>query len=101
MKTADAFKSQVLGRISKEDIRDFLGKGWLPHDGMWFYHTYQALGIKTANQLNQAAIHALAPIEVKRVKQIPGIGESDLVSLNDTETFMLNALETNRGAIPS
>ena len=23
--------------VGKEEIRDLLGKGWLTHDGMWFY----------------------------------------------------------------
>ena len=42
---------KILNRISKKELRDLLGKGWLTHDGMWFYHTYQALGIETANEV--------------------------------------------------
>jgi len=38
-------------RIDKKEIRDLLGKGWLTHDGMWFYNTYRELGIEKANQL--------------------------------------------------
>jgi hypothetical protein len=32
----------VLDRIEKADLRDLLGKGWLTHDGLWFYcyHRY-------------------------------------------------------------
>jgi hypothetical protein len=55
----------VLNKIGKREIRDLLGKGWLTHDGMWFYHTYQELGIDKANKLNKAAIRSLAPIEIK------------------------------------
>ena len=83
----------TLNRISKTEIRDLLGKGWLTHDGMWFYHTYQVKGIDTANRLNKAAIQSLAPIEVKRVKQILGINENHLMSFNDIETFMHDGLE--------
>ena len=82
-----------LNHINKKDIRDLLGKGWLTHDGLWFYHTFLELGIKTANKLNKAAIKSLAPIEVKRVKQALGIGAEDIVSFNNLEAFMKDALE--------
>lgn len=83
----------TLNRISKKEIRDLLGKGWLTHDGMWFYHAFQALGIETANKLNKAAIKSLAPIEIKRVKRLLGISAENIVSFNDLEAFMHNALE--------
>lgn len=82
-----------IDRINKKGLRDLLGKGWLTHDGMWFYHTYQALGIETANRLNIAAIKSLAPIEIKRVKKILGIGEEDALNFNDLKVFMNDALE--------
>ena len=40
----------ALYRIDKKEIRDLLGKGWLTHDGMWFYNTYQELGVEKANK---------------------------------------------------
>lgn len=83
----------VLDPINKHAIRDLLGKGWLTHDGMWFHHACQAMGIETANQLNKAAIKSLAPIEVKRVRQILDRGDGDLMSLIDLKTFMSDALE--------
>jgi len=85
--------THALNRIGKKEIRDLLGKGWLTHDGLWFYHTYQVLGIDTANQLNKAAIQSLAPIEVKRIRQILDINENHLTSFNKIETFMHDALE--------
>jgi hypothetical protein len=48
---------------------------------MWFYHTYQELGIEKANKLNKAAIRSLAPIEIKRVKMALGIGGEMIESL--------------------
>ncbi len=83
----------VLERIDKAELRDLLGKGWLTHDGMWFYHTYQALGIERANTLNKAAIKSLAPIEINRVKKILGAGEAKLESFESLRDFMLEALE--------
>ena len=36
----------ILNKIEKGEIRDLLGRGWLTHDGMWFYHTAKMLGVK-------------------------------------------------------
>jgi len=83
----------LLDKIDKKDIRDLLGKGWLTHDGMWFYHACRELGIEKANVLNRAAIKSLAPIEVERVKRIMGMGKEGLGSFDELMTFMLAALE--------
>ena len=83
----------ALTKIGKKEIRDLLGKGWLTHDGMWFYQTYLALGIEKANKLNKAAIRSLAPIEIKRVKQILGKGEKKIETFEELKDFLLVALE--------
>jgi hypothetical protein len=83
----------VLNKIGKREIRDLLGKGWLTHDGMWFYHTYQELGVEKANKLNKAAIRSLAPIEIKRVKKALGIGGEKIGTFEELKDFMLEALE--------
>ena len=59
----------VLDRYEKERIRDLLGKGWLTHDGMWFFNVYQQLGVEKANAINKAAIQSLAPIEMSRARK--------------------------------
>jgi hypothetical protein len=83
----------VLTKIGKREIRDFLSKGWLTHDGMWFYHSYHELGIEKANKLNKAAIRSLAPIEIKRVKKILGIGREKIGTFEELKDFMLEAFE--------
>lgn len=83
----------VLDRIEKTEIRDLLGKGWLTHDGMWFYHTCQEFGIEKANALNKAAIKALAPIEIERVKRVLGIDKESVDNFDELMDFMLAALE--------
>ena len=83
----------VFNKIGKREIRDLLGKGWLTHDGMWFYHTYQEFGIEKANKLNKAAIQSLAPIEIKRVKKALGIGGEKIGTFEELKDFMLEALE--------
>jgi hypothetical protein len=83
----------AINRIEKEQLRNLLGKGWLSHDGMWFYHCYQQFGIEQTNALNRAAIRSLAPIEIGRVKDILGIGKGEITSFADLGDFMLDALE--------
>ena len=83
----------ILDKIEKTDLRDLLGKGWLTHDGMWFYNTCQELGIEKANVLNKAAIRSLAPIEIERVKKILGLGEQQIDTFKELKDFMAEALE--------
>jgi hypothetical protein len=83
----------VLDKIEKTEIRDLLGKGWLTHDGMWFYHTCREFGIERANALNKAAIKALAPIEIERVKRVLEIDKESVDNFDGLMNFMLAALE--------
>lgn len=53
--------------VSKRELVEFLSKGWLTHDGMWFYHCLQRYGIDITNELNLAAIESLAVVEAKRM----------------------------------
>lgn len=86
-------RMRVLDRIEKTDVRDLLGKGWLTHDGMWFYHTFLELGIERANALNIAAIKSLAPIEIERMKRVLGINKESFDTFDEIMDFMLSALE--------
>jgi len=83
----------LLHGLKKTDIRDLLGKGWLTHDGLWFYHASRELGMERANALNRAAIKSLAPIEVKRTKDILGIQKDRFEVFEDLMDFLLGALE--------
>jgi hypothetical protein len=60
-------------QLNRQDLIELLNKCWMTHDGMWFYHCLQQLGIKAANKLNKAAIKSLAPIEIARIKKALGI----------------------------
>ena len=83
----------ILDKIEKTEIRDLIGKGWLTHDGMWFYHTCQAFGIEKANILNKAAIKSLAPIEMERAKRVLGIDKESIYNFDELMDFMIAALE--------
>ena len=67
-----------LDRLTREQVRDLVAKGWLTHDGMWFDEAARSLGIDAANDLNRAAIRAMAPFEVSRLAEALGVGPAVL-----------------------
>lgn len=83
----------ALDSVEKFELRDLLGKGWLTHDGMWFYHASRAFGVDHANTLNKSAIRSLAPIEINRVRKVLGMEEGTLESFESLTEFLLNAFE--------
>lgn len=82
-----------LEEVNPEEVKDFLGKGWLTHDGMWFYHTYLDRGIETANRLNREAIKSLAAIEMARARKVLCVEDEDLRTFEGLQDFMQDALE--------
>lgn len=64
---------KLIDKLDKKELNELIGKCWMTHDAMWFYHCYQELGIEKANRLNKAAIRSLAQIESKRFKEALGI----------------------------
>lgn len=74
-----------------EQLKQFLLRGWTTHDAMWFKSALDELGVEVANRLNRSAIHAMAPIEVKRVLQALRIERVD--SYDQLRTFMAGAMD--------
>jgi hypothetical protein len=84
--------------LEKGELRDLLGKGWLSHDGTWFLSTAGQYGIEDANRLNKSAIHLLAPLEMRRSRELLlGAGEE----LKDIESVVEFVLESLRLVMPS
>lgn len=81
-----------LDDISKEELRDLLGKGWLTHDGAWFFNTAAEFGIDAANRLNKAAIKTMAPMEMSRTRRVLGIDHEGIESFSEIEEFTFKAL---------
>ncbi len=77
----------------KKDLIELLGKCWMTHDGMWFYHCYQELGIQKACEINKAAISALAPLEVGRIKKFLGIKKERVETFEEFKHFFTGASE--------
>jgi len=44
-----------LEHLPQKEVIDLLNKCWMTHDGMWFFHCLQELGIKQTNKLNKSA----------------------------------------------
>ncbi len=86
-------KMRSLDDVEKEEIRDLLGKGWLTHDGMWFFSVCKELGVDKANMLNKAAIKTMAPFEAQRLKQVIGLGNEQLATVEDIRDFLKRGLE--------
>jgi hypothetical protein len=80
-------------QISPEEIRDYLGKGWLTHDGMWFYNTFRAVGIEQANAINLAAIRSMAPLEMQRTRKILAMENRGVESMEELFIYLKRALE--------
>lgn len=78
----------ALDTIDKADLKDILGKGWMTHDGMWFYHVASECGMDAANRLNRAAIAGLAQFEVPRMKAVLGMEDCRFTTLEEVEAFM-------------
>ncbi len=81
---------RLINQMTNHDVKELIGKCWITHDGMWFAHTLFETDIKTANRLNKAAIKALAPIEIKRLKKILNVTDSQLDSFSALKDFFSN-----------
>jgi len=82
-----------LADVPLDELKDFLGKGWLTHDGMWFYHTYLDSGMEKANHINREAIRSLAAIEMARARKVLQAQDEDLSTFEGVQAFMQDALE--------
>ena len=78
-------------QLSRKEITDLLNKGWMSHDGMWFYHCLKEFGIEKANKLNKAAIQSLAPLEMKRLKKLLGIEKIE--TFEEFKAFLTGGFE--------
>ncbi len=79
--------------VGREELKDYLGKGWLTHDGMWFYHTYLDSGMEQANRINRQAIRTLAAIEMARARKVLRVEDEDLRTFEGLQHFIHDALK--------
>jgi hypothetical protein len=84
---------RLIENLSKKELNELVGKCWITHDGMWFYHSVQEFGIEKTNQINLAAIRAMVPFELHRFKAAMGIRKEHLDSYEELVGFFGNAIE--------
>lgn len=80
-------------KLDKKEIIDLLNRCWMTHDGMWFFHCSQEWGVEKANRANKAAIKALAPIEIRRIKKALGLQKERLETFQELKDFFHEASE--------
>ncbi len=83
----------ALENIDKKDLKELLNLGWMTHDGMWFYHCLQDLGIEAANRLNLSAVDSLAVFEVPRMRKALGFQKDRVESMEELKAFVEGAFE--------
>lgn len=76
----------IMDENNFKTIKELLIKSWMTHDAMWFFHCLQNLGIEETNKINKLAVKGMAKLEVKRLKEIFGIGE--LKTFKDLQNFI-------------
>jgi hypothetical protein len=81
-----------LDEVDREELKDFLGKGWLTHDGAWFYHACLECGMDKANALNRESIRTLSAIEMARAKKVMQASEGELATFNGLRDFLFESL---------
>ena len=81
-----------LDRLAAGQVRDLVAKGWLTHDGMWFDEAARSLGIDAANDLNRAAIRAMAPFEVSRLAEALGVVPAALEDADAVARFVSDGI---------
>ncbi len=63
---------EIMEKLNKAEIREFFSKNWMTHDAMWYGNVLRELGADKANELNKAAVKAMAGIEIKRISKLMG-----------------------------
>lgn len=80
---------KTVDQLTKDEIIVALNKDWMTHDGMWFYHCVQQLGIEKTNELNLAAIEGMTLAEVYRVKKLLGFEKEKIESFSKLKALFL------------
>lgn len=83
----------LLEQMSKTELRETIGKGWITHDGMWFAHSLMTHGIEETNRLNRAAIKSMAEIELRRFMETLDVSKDDLQTFSVFRDFFSNVRE--------
>jgi hypothetical protein len=79
---------ELVEKLSKKEIIELLGKCWMTHEAMWFYHCVSNFGIKKVNEINRAAMGSLVPIEMERFKKAYGFEKERFETFDELQRFL-------------
>ncbi|MGC9325905.1 MAG: DUF6125 family protein [Desulfomonilia bacterium] len=88
---------KTLEQIGLNVLREHLIKNWMTHDGMWFFHCVQAIGIEETNRINKAAIRSLAAIEIKRALKLFAIDMESITTFEALKSMIDAAFSVSKG----
>ncbi len=84
----------MLKQPTESEIKEILIKGWMTHDGMWFYHCLQECGIEKTNKINKAAVKSMSLIEIKRMMHLFGI--ESIETFEELKRFVIDMFQVVR-----
>jgi hypothetical protein len=81
--------------LDKNELKELLVKCWMTHDGLWFYHSVQEVGIEKTSRINQAAARAIGAIEAKRIAR--ALGVEKIATFAELTELMQSGFEVIKG----
>ncbi|OLS14118.1 MAG: hypothetical protein RBG13Loki_2296 [Promethearchaeota archaeon CR_4] len=87
----------IFDDMTKDQLRGFLVKDWMTHDGAWFHFSCMELGIDKANYLNKKALGMLAEVEQKRLLKLMGWQDHKIRTFEDLKAMIDNFFSVVKG----
>ncbi|MDT8272251.1 MAG: DUF6125 family protein [Desulfomonilia bacterium] len=88
---------KTLEEIGLGVVKEHLIKNWMTHDGMWFYHCLQTMGIEETNRINKAAIRSLAALEIKRALKLFDVDAGSITTFERLKDVIDAAFSVSTG----
>ena len=83
----------LMEKLTRNEIKELLGKCWITHDAMWYAHALFTHGIDEANRLNRAAIKSMVDIELGRFLKAMDLTPDQVRSFEGFKTFFQSVQE--------
>ena len=77
--------------LDNKEIKELLIKSWMTHDGMWFFHSLNEIGIEKTNKINKTASKSLGMTEIARFKKALNVNKIE--NIDDLKLFLAKVNE--------
>jgi hypothetical protein len=81
--------------LDRKELKELLVKCWMTHDGLWFYHAVQEVGIEKTSKINQAAARAIGAVEARRIARALDIEK--ITTFAELRELMQSGFEVIKG----